>query len=218
MKMFLRFTAVATLLLTPTITQAQTAPANTGAAANLGGSPIVDSQWQFSTNGGASWAQAFQVQSPPSPPWQANTAQYSWISATSSASGGGGDYLFRTFFDLTGYDASSAAMTFRCAIDNYVGATGQSFQTALNGADAGSACGTGFQFGSTQSVTTGFVDGVNEVRFAVSGDSQTDGLLVGDMTLTANTATTATPEPASLMLLGTGFIGLAAVSRRRRTA
>lgn len=201
--------------LAPVAASAQTPPANTGAAANVN-ALFQDALWQVSTNGGASWSQAFQVQNPPSP-WLAATPAYSWISATSSGTGGGGDYLFRTLFDLTGYDASTAVMTFQCAIDNYPDANSY---FSLNGGTPGGTCGStynGYQFAGVNTVNSGFVSGLNTISFHFVGDGVTDGLVVGDMSLTAS-AVTATPEPASMLLVATGLVGVIGAARRRRKA
>lgn len=217
MKIFSKTVSVIAVLaaLAPGAASAQTPPANTGAPGNVN-ALFQDALWQVSTNGGATWSQAYQVQGPPSPPWLPASSTYSWISATSSGSGGGGNYWFRTMFDLTGYNPASAVMTFQCAIDNYPDANSY---YSLNGGAYGGNCGntyTGYQFAGVNTVNSGFVSGVNNLIFHFTGDGTTDGLVVGDMTLSAQV--TATPEPASMMLVATGLIGVIGVVRRRRGA
>jgi hypothetical protein len=117
-------------------------------------------------------------------------------------------------FDLTGYNPSTAVMTFQCAIDNYPDANSY---YSLNGGAAGGTCGntyTGYQFAGVNTVSSGFVNGTNSLVFHFVGDGVTDGLVVGDMTLSARV--TATPEPASMLLVATGLLGVFGVSRRSR--
>jgi hypothetical protein len=200
------------LLLISGVARAQTPPANTGTT-----SPI-DLNWQVSTNGGSSWIQAFKVINPlfPTsgfipPNWQANTAGYSWISATATGSGGGGNYLFRTMFSLAGFDPSSAVLSFLCVVDNLPANN----QYSLNHGAFTGTCGhqSLYDFTGTQTLASGFSGGNNTLTFHVTGDSKTDGLLVANTDLTANSSV---PEPTTIALLGTGLVGIFGVVRRRR--
>lgn len=198
------------LAIAPALASAQTVN-NTGNPSNVNGS-FQDLAWQVSTNGGGSWSQAFQVQSPPGV-WQPATPTYSWIGATTSGSGGGGDYLFRTLIDLTGYDPTTAILTFNCALDNNPGTGGP---YSLNGGPSGGNCGVPFSFGPVQTISSGWVAGLNTLQFHVTGDNTTDGLLVGNASITAQTVT-ATPEPASMVLMATGLFLVGGAIRRRTT-
>lgn len=205
-----RHVLVAGLVSLPGVTLAQ-APTSTGVNV-VGGR---DQSWQVMytpLNGfpgvSSGWMQAFLVLSPPDP-WQDNAAgQYAWIgaspSATLSPATGAGqsnyEYRFRTVFDVS--DPASVAISFLCAKDNTVGTY------SVNGtAYASSDCGTDFQFGSQQVLSAGLTTGSNTLEFVVRGDGTTDGLLVN---------ITSTPEPASLMLMATGLVGIAGVAGLRR--
>ena len=148
-----------------------------------------------------------QVQNPPGA-WVSGSG-FSWISSTLSGSGGGGSYLFVTFIDLSGYDPATASLTFNCALDNFAQNGGA---YSLNDGAYTGACGV-FNFGPTQTISSGWLSGINELRFWVGGDNTTDGLAVGNASITA-TAVTATPEPATLALMATGLVLVGVVRRR----
>lgn len=147
----------------------------------------------------------------PVPPWIPDNNVSAWISPFTRADGPVGAYRFRTTFDLSDFDASSAILTGRWAADNY----GYIF---LNGCDLRS-CGygtfdpnTGFGGFTDFSITRGFSQGINNLDFIVINTGWAVGLRV-EYGGTADSV----PEPALLSLLGLGLASLAITRRRRIT-
>jgi hypothetical protein len=146
-----------------------------------------------------------------------------WISNVLSGTNGRiGDwtyFVFRQTFDLTGYDPASANLTIRWAADD----SGQIFPISrswipafrLNngsfvnypGSSPGNPVST-YDFSMPQSITSGFVAGLNTIDFYVQGNGQTDGFGLEVVSFTA-----AIPTPGAAALLGLG--GLLAARRRR---
>lgn len=130
----------------------------------------------------------------------------------------GGNYDYRTTFDLTGLNPNTAVLMGSWAADN-------SGEILLNGLEAaGTGIGItgdeGFKHLTAFTVIGniswledghGFLPGLNTLDFIVNNEeSSPTGLLV-DITGTASPA----PEPGSLLLMGSGIVGLAGVLRRR---
>ncbi|MEP6766989.1 MAG: PEP-CTERM sorting domain-containing protein [Gemmatimonadaceae bacterium] len=215
-------TAIRVLLLssaigTPLALQAQ-GLFNTGQNVSTVAGAVRDNAWTVTaTPFNPSTVAAYVVTGNPGS-WQANSVapQYQWISAATNASvGGSQSYLYTTSFDLTGFSLPSVSFSFQCAKDNF-GTT-----ISLNSVSifTGAVCNDNniFTFGVTQSINSGFVQGVNSLTFATSGDGGTDGLLVAFSNFQGTrTTSTVTPEPSSILLVGFGASMLGLVARRRR--
>lgn len=115
-------------------------------------------------------------------------------------------------FDLTGFDASTATLSVQWAADN-------NGATELNGvALTGSGTSTS-SYTTLVSFVVGpaaglFNDGLNSLRFLITGDNITDGIRASAR-VEAEQASVV-PLPLAAPLLGSGLAALAFAARRRR--
>ena len=153
-----------------------------------------------------------------------NMSPYTISTVYGGTNGGMYNYVYMTFrqsFDLTGFDETTADLKFKWGCDDVTstGAVAWVPAFSLNGGplQGAGSCGA-YAFGGVVDLNSGFVSGVNTIDFYVQGNGQTDGLLLQTQSFTADPAipTTATPEPASLVLVATGLLLTAGVLRRRK--
>lgn len=112
---------------------------------------------------------------------------------------------YQTTLDLTGYDPSTVSLTGVWATDNY------GLDILVNGNSTGNTA-TGFQSWTPFTISNGFVAGVNTLDFVWGNDGGPGGLRV-EFTSEAGSLA---PEPASLLLIGSGMTALGLLARRRR--
>ena len=142
----------------------------------------------------------------PNAAW-ANPVNAGWIStgASGNTDMSSGVYVYETTIDLTGYDPTTTVLSGLIAADDSV-------YIYLNEGGSALFSSTGYSSPTNFSINSGFVSGINQVDFVVVNNYGPSGLLVENGSLTASAVT---PEPSSLLLLGTGMIGSMGVLVRK---
>ncbi|TFW27097.1 PEP-CTERM sorting domain-containing protein [Duganella callida] len=147
--------------------------------------------------------------------WLANSDTSKWITPTASQSQSfdawsAGTYTYTLNFDLSGYNAATAAFTGRLAADNSV-------VVKLNNQVISSA--SGFTDWSAFSANSGFVSGINQLDFVVSNWAQNGGNPTGlRVEFLSSGIAAAVPEPETYAMLLSGLAILGYAARRRKRA
>ena len=137
--------------------------------------------------------------------YQPDSSTAQWIGPVADGSSitgdrGQGTIIYSTSFDLTGMNPATASITGHWITDD------NGLTILINGQNSGNAPTTVEQI-APFSITSGFQPGINTLDFVVFNTGGATGLFV-------EMSGSATPEPASLSLLGFGVMGL--LARRRR--
>lgn len=103
-------------------------------------------------------------------PWVANTDKSKWIAPLLDSGGAsGGDYAYRTTFDLTGFDPATVVLMGNWATDNL------GTDIKLNGASTGLQNGNQFASYTAFTLTNGFQAGVNTLEFHLNNADAVTG-------------------------------------------
>jgi len=168
----------------------------------------------------------------PFPNWFADTASSAWISPEPNYANNPSDqlnttYAFQTTFTLPS-EFPDAWLSFLVATDNAL------VDVLLNGKEAvapttsvilpGDTLSTavieaGFTsgFGGPFTIDSGFQSGVNTLTFLVRNSATNAANTGNPVGLNVELSGAYAPEPAAMLLIGTGLTGLAVLGRRRRS-
>ena len=140
-------------------------------------------------------------------PWLGDDPVSAWIGPNTAEDlfNYPGTYTYRTTFDLTGLDPTMSSLSGQWATDDL------GTDILINGVSTGNTA-LGFSVWSPFAINGGFLPGVNTLDFLVlNGGISSTGLRVE---ITGESV----PEPAALVLLGSGLAAVVILRRRQRAA
>lgn len=183
---------------------------NTGSNSSGVALPVGTTDPHYSLISAPSGVPLTAITTSPNPAWTPNTSSADWISPGESGNSNWpvGNYDYQTTFSLSGLNASTAKLSGSWTSDN----NGCIY---LNGVNTGQ-CVAFADFGALHafSITSGFVAGTNTLDFVISNGGGPSGV-IAEVSGTASPTGSPIPEPSSLVLLGTGLLGLASRLRKR---
>lgn len=219
--------ALALALVAPAALPAQQIKLGTGLAAN--GTALADGAtdpfWSISTDGGNTFTSAKVLGNAFNTPCGcgilANALSGKWINQTGAIGSGypiGRTVYTRRTFDLTGYDLSTVSIggSFSVMDSNlglYLNGHLIPGSTLIYPSYAPWMFLTNF---AVQGNSGWFTQGINTLEFQVTSvNGVYDGVMLQNGQLDGTMVST-TPEPASVVLIASGLLGVFAVGRRRR--
>lgn len=150
-------------------------------------------------------------------PYLGDSAISRWIGPNNDDDLNGpiGNYLYTTAFDLTGFNAATAAIEGRWATDN------EGVDILLNGISLGfTSPFEGFRNFENFVINKGFIPGLNTLSFVVNNGGGPTGLRVefskGEAEESNSGGVSDVPVPAAIWLFGTGLFSVFGFSSRKK--